>query len=237
MYGSLRPSNWLVLILLGSGLLGISWSVMAESATGFRLGTINGRLEKPDHALRRYGQLHAYVKAKMAEQGLPAGALVIARDINGMSDLTGKTIVFEGPGSTSAYSVPKAALQAEGLNLKSIESPSTRPGTRPSAGPNSGPSAVRYLFAGSELNQADWVHRGRADVGAFNDGDWDRLPNTIKQDLKVRSKLIEILLSAPTDETGRDALQTAARIARIESLSDADKSGIEYWSTILTDQA
>jgi phosphonate transport system substrate-binding protein len=160
-----------------------------------------------------------------------------------LQELRGRTIVFEAPRSTSAYHVPRATLRSEGLTLVADEAT------------ESGPEAVRYLFAGSELNQAYWVHRGIAEAGAFNDGDWERVPDTIRKDLRiihstrpllrwliafasdldpgVRAAVSEALTAAHQDEVGRAALQAASGIARFEHLSDADRADLAYWRTVL----
>ena len=293
-----------------AGLLVIAvWIAAAAPAygspsTGFRLGVINERTDKPDHALEQYGQLHAYLQSELAPKGVPVGELVIARDINEMAnrvargevdaviegvmptlsiqrrtgaldlalltwrkgqrqyhsvffarndsaiasldDLAGKTIAFEAPRSTSAYFVPRAALQAKGLTLSSAETAK-----------KAAPDAVRYLFAGSELNQAYWVHRGRADVGAFNNGDWERVPEGIRRGLRIihstrpmlrwvfsfsaeldaqtRDRVSEVLLAAHLDDVGREALKAAAKIAKFEVLTDVDKDGLVYWEEVLSD--
>ncbi len=164
--------------------------------------------------------------------------------ITGLLDLLGKTIVFESPRSTSAYHVPRAALRGEGMILASQDKQEVSP------------NFIRYLFAGSELNQAYWVVRGRADAGAFNNGDWDRIPEIIKNDLRIihttrpmlrwllsftsdidprlRSSASEVFLAAHQDQAGREALKEAARIAKFEVLTDTDKMGLEYWDTILS---
>jgi len=278
-------------------------TTVGAAETGFRLGVINERLDKPDHALSHYGALHAYLTEKLAARGVRSGDLVIAPNVNemanrvangevdaviegvmpslaierrtgrlepallawrkgqrqyhsvffarkdspiqGLPDLSGRTIAFEAPRSTSAYYVPKAALQAEGMKLASAESK------------GAATDSVRYKFAGSELNQAYWVHRGLVDVAAFNDGDWGRLPDRIRQDLRIvhrtrpllrwllsftrdldadtREQVIEVLVQAHEDESGRAALEAAARIARFEALTDADRDSLAYWSKVLGD--
>lgn len=107
----------------------------------------------------------------------------------------------------------------------------------------------------SELNQAYWVHSGRADAGAFNDGDWGRVPEGIRNDLRiigrsrpilrwlfsvstalppeVQTALLEVLVDMYRDPQGQAALTAAERIAKIEYLSDADRANLDYWSRAL----
>ncbi|EXJ12618.1 phosphate/phosphite/phosphonate ABC transporter substrate-binding protein [Imhoffiella purpurea] len=163
--------------------------------------------------------------------------------IQGLQDLRGRRIVFESPRSTSAYFLPLASMRAQGLHLT------------PSGAPSSDPARVRYLFAGSELNQAYWVQAGRADAGAFNNGDWERIPASVRQelrifgrtrsvlrwllsfstglDVRIREAVIRVFLDMPEEAEGRVALEAAARIARIERLTDADRADLDYWSDVL----
>jgi phosphonate transport system substrate-binding protein len=269
--------------------------------TPFRLGVINERLDKPDHALEQYEKLHAYLSRKLAEQGVAVGELLIAGDVNemsnrvalgevdaviegvmpslavaqrtqrlepaliawrkgqrqyhtvffvrkdspvlGLDDLKGRVIAFESSRSTSAYYVPKSELLASGLGLATKESD------------EASPEAVRYVFAGSELNQAYWVHRGRADAGAFNNGDWDRVPPAIKQDLRIvhttrpvlrwllsfhvdvpphlAEAVSGVLLGANLNAEGAAALEAAARIAKFEPLTPSDRADLAYWAGVL----
>ncbi|NEV64348.1 phosphate/phosphite/phosphonate ABC transporter substrate-binding protein [Thiorhodococcus minor] len=167
--------------------------------------------------------------------------------IERLDQLRGKTIVFESPRSTSAYDVPRLALIEAGLNLVSAVGNGVSDGHSP--------RDVRFVFAGSELNQAYWVHAGRADAGAFNDGDWERVPKTIQSELRifhetppilrwllsftavvdpdVRDAAVEILLSMDKDPEGRAVLQAASRIAKIERLTDADRASLTYWEQAL----
>lgn len=164
--------------------------------------------------------------------------------ITNLEALRDKTIVFESLRSTSAYYVPKATLQAQGLSLVANTSFS-----EPKAGD------IHYLFAGSEINQAYWVLRSRADAGAFNNGDWDRVPEIVKQDLRIiyrskpilrwlftfvdgldqetQSAVIRVLLNAHEDEPGQQALLAAGQIAKFEVLTDEDRANLAYWSDLL----
>lgn len=167
--------------------------------------------------------------------------------IERLDQLRGKTIVFESPRSTSAYDVPRLALMGVGLQLAAAIG---RGGSD-----RHSPRDVRFVFAGSELNQAYWVHAGRADAGAFNDGDWERVPKTIQSELRIfhetppilrwllsftavvdpdfRDAVVEILLSMDKDPEGRAVLQAASRIAKIERLTDADRASLTYWEQAL----
>lgn len=164
--------------------------------------------------------------------------------IQRLQDLNGRSIVFESERSTSAYFLPRVTLQAAGLKLlRATDVP-------PTAG-----EAVAYRFAGSELNQAYWVERGKADAGAFNDGDWERTPPSVRSSLRVfhrtepvlryllsfdrrldpgiRSTVIQGLLEMSASSRGRVALDQAARIVRFETLTDKDEAQLEHWRRVL----
>jgi phosphonate transport system substrate-binding protein len=134
-------------------------------------------------------------------------------------------------------------LLASGLRLATKESD------------EASPDAVRYVFAGSELNQAYWVHRGRADAGAFNNGDWDRVPPAVKRDLRIihatrpvlrwlvsyradlpahlTEAVASVMLGAHREAEGAAALEAAARIAKFEQLTASDQADLAYWSGVL----
>lgn len=162
-------------------------------------------------------------------------------DIESLEDLAGKEIAFESPRSTSAYFVPKAVLGNHGLSLMASEQAPTDMET------------LRFQFALSELNQAYWVHRGKTDAAAFNDGDWLRVPEKIRDDLRIiyRTKPIvrwlfsththfdndikqtveRILEFAHTEHPGQRALDSASRITKFEKLSGEDLMNIDYWNS------
>lgn len=177
--------------------------------------------------------------------------------IQRLEQLRGKILAFESPRSTSAYDVPRAALIEAGLKL--AEQPGAEPtGTELTDKEQEGEveaDRVRFLFAGSELNQAYWVHAGRAHAGAFNNGDWERVPEAIKPELRIfhrtrpilrwlvsfarsvdpalRAQLIEILIRMHQDPEGRAALAAASRVAKIERLTSADRANLTYWDEAL----
>lgn len=168
--------------------------------------------------------------------------------IQQIKDLGGKTIAFESARSTSAYDIPRAALMEAGLRVAAKEgSQSSMPGDS---------NLVRFVFAGSELNQAYWVHANRVDAGAFNNGDWDRVPDSIRSDLRVfhrtpqvlrwlfsfarsidpqvRRSIEDVLVTMHRDPEGQAALQAASGIARMERLTNEDRTNLDYWEAALS---
>ena len=163
--------------------------------------------------------------------------------IQSLADLKGRSIAFQGTGSTSAYLVPAAELLGQGLQLQILLSPMDRPT----------PDVVGYVFARSELNIAAWVHKRLVDAGVISSLDWGdamRLPPSFRQDLKilhetpdypralemvrgdldpkVEARLREVLLEAAADPAAREALNLFFRTTRFlpvdaESLQGLDR--------------
>jgi len=155
--------------------------------------------------------------------------------IETLADLRGRVIAFEAPRSSSAFHLPRNALRQAGLRVIPVEAPEQR-------------GAVRYVFAGSELNQAYLVERGEADAAAFNEGDWQRLPDVLRARLRIFHRtppilrwlfsfrrgvsptLREAVMSALEElsgyEVGRAALAQAGEIARFERLNAADLAAL-----------
>ena len=156
--------------------------------------------------------------------------------INSLADMQGRSIAFQGTGSTSAYIVPAAALLDQGLQLEILLSPMDRPT----------PDSVGYVFARSELNIAAWVHKRLVDAGVFSSQDWAdvrRMPPAFRQDMKiihetpdypralemvrgnldpkVEARLREVLLEAANDPAAREAMNLFFRTTRFLPV-DAD---------------
>jgi phosphonate transport system substrate-binding protein len=154
--------------------------------------------------------------------------------ITALSDLLGKTIAFEDPGSTTAYFVPRAELRAAGLKLVELSGPDQKPP----------PDAVGYVFVGSENNIIVWVHRGLVDAGPFSNIDWDQgddAPPELRKDLTIfhrsaplpRSVVVvrgdlppglerrirQVLLSAEQDPEGKAALKAYKNVAGYDELT------------------
>ena len=163
--------------------------------------------------------------------------------IQALADLKGRVLVLQALRSTSAFAIPRAALKRAGLSLV------------PGDSPRSGREDVRYVLAGAEINQAVWVLHGKGAAGAFNEGDWDRLPQRIRAQLRIfhetppllrgllsfrktldpetRARVEATLLSLEHDEDGRAALAQAAGVTRLERLTEEDRRGLEAWIPVL----
>jgi phosphonate transport system substrate-binding protein len=154
-----------------------------------------------------------------------------------LSDLKGRTIVFEDPKSTSAYAIPKAALKRRGLTVLPLSEKKELK------------DAVRYLFAGEELNQAFFVIQKRADAGAFNTNDWNELSEKVRAELRIihetepmpryiasfhprlperlRKAIEAVFEGMDKNPEGKDLLKRASRITKIERLTDADLNALK----------
>jgi phosphonate transport system substrate-binding protein len=168
--------------------------------------------------------------------------------IHELSDLRGKIIAFEDPGSTSAYFVPRAEIEAAGLPLVELAKPTLRPPQ----------DAVGFVFAGSENNIVTWVHAGWVDAGAFSDLDWEDggdLPAAVQQDLRIfyhsksfprsvivvsnnlperlRDRIKDVLLAADEDPEGRAMLHDYKSVTKFDELEGDAAAGIAAAQAIL----
>ncbi len=98
--------------------------------------------------------------------------------IAGLQDLSGHTIAFQHPGSTTGYFEPAAELQSLGYNLRRL----------PNLGDRPEPGSLGFLFSGAEYNTVMWVHKKLIDAGVVSSLDWQNesyLPPAIIPDLKI----------------------------------------------------
>lgn len=165
--------------------------------------------------------------------------------LRSLADLQGHTIVFESPRSTSAYRLPRMTLEMAGYALSPAVAASDVVQARSS-------STLIYRFAGSEENEAYWVDRGLADIGAFNHGDWERLPDSVRQHLRLIGRSRDVprwlftmsrnlpadidlavysaLLDMEHSDEGRNALMAASGITAVEALTADDQATLLWWS-------
>ncbi len=163
--------------------------------------------------------------------------------IKTIQDLKGRTLVLQAERSTSAFAVPRLELTRQGIPLV------------PSGQNGAPPGAAYYVLAGAELNQAIWVLNGKGDAGAFNEGDWARLPEKVRSELVIihetrpllrgilsmrsgldaptRRACEEILMALPKSPAGQSALASAAGITRFEPLTPRDLTHLNEWRLAL----
>jgi len=150
--------------------------------------------------------------------------------IKHLEDLKGKSIVFEDPGSSSGYLMPKLFLQRRGLKLTE----------NVRFDPNSAATDVGYIFAGSQDRLVEAVLTQQAAAGAFSNDDFsalddkkkseiaqlaqtDRLPRhlvSVRSDLApaLVASLEKILLSMDDDVEGRKILQKTDGTTKFDML-------------------
>jgi phosphonate transport system substrate-binding protein len=115
------------------------------------------------------------------------------------------------------------------------------------------PQAVGYLFARSELNIATWVHKGLVDVGVMSNLDWEnprRVPTAFRRDFvvigrtpeypravelvrsdlepRVAARLREVLMRAPQDPAGREAMQAFFETTRFMPIDGVSAHALEH---------
>jgi len=290
-------------ILLGL-LAAVSGPALAapEPTLTLRFGVIAEEPNEPGRMFDVYSPLLAELRKRLAPAGLGVGELVIARDlddlsqriarrgvdfvlesvfpmlalrersrnlepsllvvrrgereyrsvfftrqespIQGLSDLKGRTLVLQAIRSTSAFALPRAELTLAGLRLVPADDAAA-----------TDPAAVRYVLALAEVNQAVWVLHAKGDAGAFNEGDWQALPEKIRSQLRVfkrtrpiqrglivsraaraggaRRAVEDALLGLHQDAAGVAVLTNAAGVTRFERLAAAELRAVLDWAPVL----
>lgn len=161
-------------------------------------------------------------------------------DIRALSDLRGRTLVLQALRSTSAFALPRAELaRAEIALLPADDAAATDA------------RAARYVLALAEINQAIWVLHGKGDAGAFNEGDWQALPERVRAQLRIfarsrpilrgliafrggvdpaaRATVEKLLRGMSEDDEGKAALAAAAGITRFERLTPSETRSVLGW--------
>jgi len=273
----------------------------AETSVTARFGVIAEEPNEPDRMFTAYSPLLAELRQRLAPAGIAVSDLVIARDLDDLSqriarkqvdfvlesvfpmlalrersrslepallvvrrgrreyrsvfftrqespirklaDLRGRTLVLQAIRSTSAFALPRAELRRAGLSLVAADDAAADP------------KAVRYVLALAEVNQAVWVLHQKGDAGAFNEGDWQALPEKIRARLRIfeRSRPIQrgliafrgdlapatrraveaAMLALHQDGAGLAALTHASGITRFERLTPAARDAVLDWAPVL----
>jgi phosphonate transport system substrate-binding protein len=215
---------------------------LRQSEVDMVIETIFPTLELQERSSRAVTPLFAIVRRDQREYH----SVFFAKKggaIKTIQDLKGRTLVLQAERSTSAFAVPRLELARQGIRLVP-------------SGQNGAPkNAAFYVLAGAELNQAIWVLNGKGDAGAFNEGDWARLPEKVRSELaifhetrpllrgvlsmrsgldsQVRRACEEILLGLHQTPTGQRALASAAGITRFEKLTARDLAHLDEWRLAL----
>lgn len=154
--------------------------------------------------------------------------------IKQLSDLKGKMIALEDPGSTTAFFLPIMALLEQNLPLLELSSPRDLV-------PN---DRVGYVFSRQEINTSTWVHKGLVSAGAYNNLDWekeDHNPSAFREDMsifyktrpypraielvrqdldpKISERLKQILLHIHEDPAAKQVLYSYQKTTRFDEIS------------------
>ncbi len=129
--------------------------------------------------------------------------------IKTINDFKGKIIVFEDPGSTSGYFLPKAYLIKKGFNL-------SRTGEK---------NNITYVFSGNAENIALWVIEGKNNIGAFSNLDFESLSDPIKEKLKIVEQTDNVPRHMVSYRSGLDT-HLVERIKGILMDMDKDPQGV-----------
>ncbi len=163
--------------------------------------------------------------------------------VNHLSDLAGRKIAFEDPGSTSAFFVPMLSLKNNGLDVQLQGSSKFNPMQ----------NTVSYTFSYSEENILYSILRGKSDAGAISNLDWidpNQAPEGLKRDLRVfhttpniirslflarsdispdiEERIIFLLTKMHESEEGKKVLHDFFKVARFDQLVDDAAEDLEY---------
>ena len=103
--------------------------------------------------------------------------IITKRDssVKRLADLKGKTMIFEDPGSTSGYLMPKLFLARNGFKLAE----------KRGFDANASPADITYTFANSRRKLLESVLNKQVAAGAMSDDDFAKLDNASKSDIVV----------------------------------------------------
>jgi ABC-type phosphate/phosphonate transport system substrate-binding protein len=155
--------------------------------------------------------------------------------IRRLEDLRGRTIVFEDPGSTSGYILPKLFLQRSGFKL--VE--------KREYDPFASPTEIKYLFAYAQDRLLEMVLTEQAGAGAFSDDDYAGLRTEKKAEINVlaqterlprhlvsvranmppqtAARLEEILLAMPEDAEGQRVLKRTDQTTKFDPVPGGEE--------------
>ncbi len=211
-----------------------------------RQGKVDWITETPFSAVIFEQKGGAEILLRKWKKGVPEYHTVFfARKDSGirtLSDLKGKTIAFQDPGSSTAYFIPASVLLREGLRLAQLAAPREKPSK----------DMVGYVFAGQEINISTWIYRGVVAAGAFNNLDWekdDHVRMSFRKDMKIfhrtvpfpralelvrkdldpriKQRLKEILLNAHMDPKANKILKAYQKTKKFDELDEISLVGLD----------
>lgn len=198
--------------------------------------------------LERRGVAHSFLVTERDGATRYHSVFFVRRDspVQSLKDLSGRSVAFQRPYSTSAYYLPAVQLLDEGQSLELLLSPMDKPA----------PGRVGYVFARTELNITTWVHKRLVDAGVLSNLDWDnpaRMPPAFAQDFRVigrswdvpralmlarsgmaprvEARLKQVLLEAAQDPDAGEALRRFADTTRFVPITDDDRRALDQLAT------
>lgn len=136
--------------------------------------------------------------------------------IRTLKDLTGHSVAFQSPYSTSAYYLPANMLLESGQRMELLLSPMDRPPA----------DSVGYLFARTELNITTWVHKRLVDAGVLSNLDWaspQRLPPAFAADFRIIAESQDVPRALVLTRAGMDPkIEARLRDVLMEASGDPD---------------
>lgn len=211
-----------------------------------RQGKVDWVTETPFSAVIFQDKAGAEVLLRKWKKGVPNYHTVFftRKDsgINKLEDLSGKTIAFEDPGSSSAFYIPAAELIDKGLKITQLATPRESPPE----------DVLGYVFSGEEINTSVWVYKGLVSAGAFNNLDWNKdnhLPENYKSKLKIfhttqsfpraielvnsklanvyKKRLKKLLLNAHNDADAKFALRAYQKTLKFDEIDAEGMAGLK----------
>ena len=147
-------------------------------------------------------------------------------NIEKISDLKGKTIVFEDKYSTSGYYIPKKAILNEGLNLAQ----------------DGKSDSVNFIFSKSEQNSVAWLMFGKADAAVLDDKTFNSLDQNLFKviyksqliprhlvsfskniDEDLKTDILNILYGMEKESEGINVLKKFSKTKKFSPLTIQDK--------------
>lgn len=153
--------------------------------------------------------------------------------VESLSDLVGRTFVFEDRGSTSAYLIPRAHMVRSGYTMVELDDALATPPA----------GAIGFAFADDEGTVVSRVRRGFADAGALSNLDWadeDEVSEDDRRELvvihetdpvirsillvrstldpTVKNRLAEVLMQMHETEAGLETLREYWKTARFDRI-------------------
>lgn len=129
--------------------------------------------------------------------------------IYSIDDFNGKTVASEDPASTASYLMPMAYLIHRGFNINQSQKNSTL-----------------FVFSGDEENTPLWILEGKANIGAMNNMDYEKIPDAIKSQMKIIDRTIDVPRHVVSHRSDMEPA-TTDKIRQILMEMDKDSLGVE----------